>query len=96
VAVIDTAEVELNPGGRSYVGGQKPMIQGTTAVTAALGTRNGYADTVSYTPDVAMTSRTNVVDFRSDARLHRARIKVTGDFPAAQGVQYQAQASGVG
>ncbi len=93
-ATIETPEVELNPGLNTDITGIKPIVQGNSAVTVALGTRNTEADSVSYTPEVSPTSRTGVADFRRCARLNRSRVKITGDFPAAQGVYFQGQAGG--
>lgn len=93
-ATLETAETELNPGLLTDITGVKPVVQGNSDVTVALGTRNTEADSVSYTAEVSPTSRTGVADFRACARLNRARVKITGDFTAAQGVNYQAQAAG--
>lgn len=94
IAIIDGQEAELNPGLMTYVDGIKPIVQSQSAITVALGTRNNYSEDVTYTPDMSLTSRTGFADFRKEARLTRARIKVTGDFPAAQGIFYQARAMG--
>ncbi len=94
VATLDGQEAELNPGLMTYVSGVKPIVQSQSAVTVSLGTRNSFADAVTYGPDVPLTARTGFADFRTEARYVRARVKVTGDFPAAQGNFYQAQAGG--
>lgn len=93
-AVLEGQESELNPGLYSYISGVRPIVQGQSAVTVAIGTRNNYADEVSYGPDVALYARTGCADFRTEARLVRCRVKITGDFPAAQGVFYQSQPMG--
>jgi hypothetical protein len=93
-AVIDSQESELNPGLMTYVDGVKPIVQEQSAVTIALGIRNSYADDIEYTADMSLTARTGFADFRKEARLMRTRVKITGDFPAAQGVFYQARAMG--
>lgn len=94
VAVIDSQESELHPGLRTFISGIKPIVQDNSAVTVALGTRDSFSDSVTYTSDIALTSRTGVADFRKDARYVRARVNVTGDFPAAQGIHFQAQEAG--
>lgn len=94
VAVIEAQEVELTPGGRSYISGVMPLVQSQEAVTVAIGTRNRLSDAVTYSAAQAPTSRTGFADFRADARFVRARVAITGEFPAAQGLQYQAQAAG--
>lgn len=93
-AIIDGAEAELNPGLMTFVTGVRPIVQGQSSVTVALGTRNDYANDPAYTPDTSLTSRTGFADFRKESRMVRARVKITGDFPAAQGVYYQASAMG--
>jgi hypothetical protein len=93
-AILDGQEAELYPGLFTYISGVRPIVQGQSAVTVALGTRDQYADTVSYGADVPMHSRTGCADFRKESRLTRCRVKITGDFAAAQGVMYQAQPGG--
>lgn len=93
-AVIEGQEAELSPGLYSYISGVRPMVQGQAAVTVSLGTRNGYADSVVYGAPMALHPRTGCADFRVETRLVRARVNISGAFPAAQGLMYQAQASG--
>lgn len=93
-ATIDGQEVEMNPGLMTYIGGIRPIVQGQDAVTVSLGTRNNYADAVTYSADTALTSRTGFADFRSESRLVRCRVKITGTFDSVQGVFYQASAGG--
>ncbi len=89
-AVIDAQEAELNPGLMTYISGVRPIVQAQSGVTVALGTRNQYAESVTYGPDVPLHPRTGFADFRTESRLVRCRVKISGDFPAAQGVMYQA------
>lgn len=93
-AVIDGQEVELTPGLYTHVQGVRPIVQGNSSVTVSLGTRNNFGDSVTYTSPVSPTSRTGFADFRSESRLVRARVSVSGDFTAAQGLLYQALPSG--
>lgn len=95
VAVIDGAESELNAGWRSHISGIAPMVQSQSAVTVSLGTRNALTDAVSYGSAASVNSRTRFADFRRDARYARARVSITGDFPAAQGVLYRARRAGL-
>lgn len=94
VATLESPEVELNPGLRTHISGVKPIVQTNSAVTVAIGTRNSEADAVAYSGEITPTTRTGVADYRSDARLSRARVKITGDFPAAQGIYFQQQPGG--
>ncbi len=98
-AVITTSEVELNPGGRTHVEGVKPFVTlkagVTPTITVALGTRDDQDDdSVSYTSESTPHSRTGFAGFRSDARYHRSRVTITGDFKDATGIQFQASPSG--
>lgn len=93
-AVIDGQESELNPGLFTHISGVRPIVQGQSSVTVALGTRNQYAEAVTYSLDTPLHSRTGCADFRAEARLARCRLKIAGDFTAAQGVMYQSQPSG--
>jgi hypothetical protein len=94
VAVIDGQEAELNPGLMTYVDGIKPIVQDTAAITVSLGYRNNLSDAVTYSGDVTPTPRTGFADSRIEARYFRTRVKITGEFPSAQGVLYQARAMG--
>lgn len=94
-AVLTTGEMEPNPGGYASYQGVKPLVDATVnAVTVAMGTRNNRTDAVSYTSETTANSRTGFCNFRNEARYHRARLTVTGTFNAAQGLEYQAEASG--
>lgn len=93
-AVIDGAEVELNPGFFTHVGGVKPLVIGSATVTVALGTRNALSSSVSYTSNTTPTTRTGYADFRTEARYARARVNIVGSFEHALGVQYRAAACG--
>lgn len=95
VAVIEGAESEVTPGWRSHISGVSPLVQSQSAVTVALGTRDSLAEEVTYTPAAAPNQRTRFADFRKDARYARARVSITGEFPAAHGVLYRARRSGV-
>jgi hypothetical protein len=90
-ATIESQEVELNPGMYTDISGVKPIVQGNSSVTVALGSRDFASGTVSYTPETALYPRTGVADFRENARLFRARVSIAGDFPAAQGIKFQQQ-----
>jgi len=94
-ATLETGEVEPNPGGYACVQGIRALTDVTVnAVTVAMGTRDQQSDSVTYTSETTANSRTRIANFRGEARYHRARLKIAGTFNAAQGVQYQAEASG--
>jgi hypothetical protein len=93
-AVIDGGEAELNPGLMTFISGVRPIVQGQSNVTVALGIRNDYANDPAYTPDTSLTARTGFADFRKESRMARARVKVTGNFTSAQGIYYQSLPGG--
>jgi hypothetical protein len=93
-AVITPGEVELMPGKFARLKGIKPLVSGTTAMTVAVGTRNDLNASPSYTSETTPTTRTGFADFRSEARYHRARITITGEFTKAIGIEADAVVSG--
>lgn len=94
-AILTTGEMEPNPAGFSSVQGIKPLVDVTlNACTVAIGSRNNRTDAVSYTSEITANSRTGFANFRTEAKYHRARLTIAGTFNAAQGIEYQADASG--
>lgn len=90
-ATFETGESELNPGGYTYAGSVKGLVDVTAgAMTCALGTRNDLQATQTYTTDTTANSRSGFADFRVTARYMRARLKLTGTFNAAQGLELNA------
>ena len=91
-AVITSPEVEFSPGGRTFVQGVKPLIaraSGSVSATVALGTRDKQDAAVTYTAESTPNTRHGFADFRSDARYHRARTTITGNFDSANGLEFQ-------
>lgn len=94
-AVIESQEIEPNPGGRTFVAGIKPHVLGSPdTVSVALGTRDNLSDSPSYTSDVEPTTRTGFADFRNDSKYLRARVTIDGSFDSAVGFEGQYTASG--
>lgn len=91
-AVIDTAETQIFDPARAFVRGVRPIVDATA--TVALGTRDSPTATVAWTGDMTVNARTHLASFRSDARYHRARVRTSGDFSFAQGVDIEATRSG--
>lgn len=73
-ATVDTGEVQLIPPGRAFVRSLRPVVNGGTP-TVALITRDRTSDAVTVGMDVAINSA-GFCRVRSNARYHRARIKV--------------------
>ena len=73
-ATVDTTEAQLFPGRRAYVRAVRPLVDGGVP-TVAIGSRNLQTAAVSFGSDVAANGN-GVCRMRSNARYHRARIKV--------------------
>lgn len=96
-ALIASGEVEPQPGGCALINGIKPIVasSGTApAITVQVGSRDDQATTVSYSSTTTPTSRTGFADFRIDARYHRARVYIAGNFDKAMGLEIDATPTG--
>jgi hypothetical protein len=96
-ATLTSPEVEFSPGGRTLVQGIKPLIQragGSVNATVAIGTRDKQDAAVSYTSEATPSTRHGFAEFRSDARYHRARTTITGNFDSITGLEFQQVPSG--
>ncbi len=93
-ARIDTAEVQLNDGGRAFVSEVWPICDGGT-LSVDLGTRDLPTAGVTWNGSVAINS-TGFCPFRSNARYHRARIEVAagGTWTHIQGIRPKFMAAG--
>ena len=105
---VTTGEAEATPGGRTTIQGVKPLISWpsaitdpTTAVTVAVGYRdNQDDDSLTWTAESTMNSRTRFSGFRNDAYYQRIRVttSTTGGattMNSLTGVEVQAVESGV-
>jgi len=84
-AVIDTPEIQINPGNRSLLTLIRPYIDGSGTVTVQVGARNTLSDSVSYNSTVTANAK-GFCHVRANARYHRARVNITGGFTDAQGI----------
>lgn len=94
-AIIDTTEGQIFKGKRGLVTEVWPLIDGGTAITAAVGYRNLPNEAVSY----ATAAPQNAVGFcpaRVDARYHRARVTIPAgsDWTHALGINAVGKPSG--
>lgn len=95
-ARIDGQEVELHPGRYTYISGIKPLVTGSSVdVTVALGQRNLQDESVTYTTALSRTSTTGYCDLEGEARYHRARVEIDGEFTQAIGVHFIEQEAGI-
>lgn len=88
-ATFTTGEAELNPGAYTRISGIKPLIGATAgAMVSSVGYRNDLQAAATFDTDTTQNSRSGFADFRREARYHRARVKVTGTFTNAQGLEF--------
>lgn len=86
-AVIETAEAQITPRQKTDVFLVKPLIEGTSAtVTMQIGTRNLQTESVTWGSSLPVDSDGHC-QARSNARYHRVRTTVTGNFTNAVGVE---------
>lgn len=84
-ATIDTTEAQVTPGRQTFIREIWPYVDGGTT-TVALGTRDTPQGGINWSNDTAVNS-VGFAPFRSRARYHRARVKVSGGlWEHAQGV----------
>lgn len=96
-ATLTTGEVEPNPGKCALINGIKPIVSSpglTPTIAVQVGSRDDQGTTVSFSATTAPTSRTGFADMRSDARFHRARVFIAGNFDKALGLEIDATPTG--
>lgn len=97
VAIIETGEFEANEGGRAFIDAVKPHVEssGTApSVTISVGYREILNGLPSYSTEATANSRTGFANMRSDAKYHRIRETITGNFKKATGLEFNANPSG--
>jgi len=96
VAVLTSAETELNPGGRALLQGFRPQVSGIPAggMTVRIGSRSRLGDQVSFTPALQLNGITNFADTFVDDNYHRAEVTLNGAFTQAIGGEFKAVPSG--
>lgn len=76
-ATVDTAEMQLTPGRRTFIRSARPVVDGSsTTVTLAIGYRDNATDTLTWTIAATPESSTGLCNFRNKARYQRGRIVV--------------------
>lgn len=93
-ATMDGPEVQINPQGRAFVAGVRPIVD-SSAATVSCGTRNLLSDSVSYAAAVSQNALGDCPQ-RSDARFFRPRmvIPAAANWNHAQGFEVRARRSG--
>jgi len=94
-ATIDTAEVEIDSLSRSFVSGAR-VITDATEFTLQDGVRAFHGGPVTWSTANTANSRTGLVPFRSDGRLHQFRLNIpaAATWTIASAVNVNAQPSG--
>lgn len=87
-ATFDTGDIEIHGGARTTLNGFRPMVAGgvVTAQVAGHGQPNKPADQAMFGPALTLSS-TGRFTPRSNARFHRFRLKVSGEWSDAIGIQ---------
>jgi hypothetical protein len=94
-AEIESTEVELTPGGRTFVGAVRPLVDGGV-LSIQVGTRERTVDPVQWSAEVTQNSIGACV-LRAGARYHRARLKIAAgeQWAHAQGIDVEAAPEGM-
>lgn len=94
-ATIDSAEVEIDGIARAFVNGAR-VITDATGFTLADGVQAFHGDTITWSTANSAESRTGLVPFRSDGRLHKFRLVIpeATAWTVANAVNINAQPSG--
>jgi len=82
-AEIETPEYAFNANGRASLQGFRPLIEGGT-LTAYVGSRNALSENVVWGP-LLTTGRDLKIYTRTNARYHRIRFEMAGDWDHAMG-----------
>jgi hypothetical protein len=93
-AEIDSIEAEVMPGGRTFLGAIRPVVDGGD-LSVRVGTRERATDPVMWSAEVAQNA-IGACPLRSSARYHRARVKIgaDGQWSHAQGIDIEAVQEG--
>lgn len=83
--VLETAELELNEGGRSWLSLLKVYIDGTH--TVQIGTRELQSDSVTWSSAISANDF-GEIECDQESRYHRVRVTTSGSFTHAQGIQF--------
>lgn len=94
-ATIDTAEVEIDGMTRAFVNGAR-VITDATGFTLQDGVQDFHGQAITWSTANGAHSRTGLVPFRSDGRLHKFRLNIPAGttWTIASAVNVNAQPSG--
>ena len=91
-SVLETKEIALGEGERTHVQGVRPILDGGTA-TVQIGSREGLNENVTWSDPIALNN-IGIADCRSNARYHRFRVNLDGDWNTMQGLEVLLQNTG--
>lgn len=94
IATLDTKEVELTPGRNTRVNGFTAIVDGGT-ITAKVGSRDRTNAVPIFGPELSQMSSGRFAA-RSNARYHRFRVQIEGEWDHAIGVQVVPRESRIG
>jgi hypothetical protein len=93
-ATIETGEFSINVGGKALVRSVRALVDGSNpSILIGVGTRNSASGPVTYSLDKQAYPETGKAMFRSNARFHRVRIKISGEYDHAFGLEPEATLS---
>lgn len=98
-AELDTVETQNGSMRQSEIDRLRAMIAGgddTTTISAQLGYRDRQVDALTFSPEVEQDDLGDIYFCEPAAWYQRARIKVTGTWTKAQGVEFMATDGGDG
>ena len=88
-ATLETGEFSPAPGRRSMVRAVMPHVEGSSSITAQIGTRSRQQDGVTYGAASSLNDD-GICPVRAEGRFHRVRLNLSGDWTLAQGVDVTA------
>jgi len=92
-ALFTTGAPNINQGGRAVVNGVRPIVNGGT-YSLRVGVQDDIDDAVSFSAATVINGRSNMANFRSEGRYHRAELTITGGFTTANGVDVEFSPAG--
>lgn len=92
-ATLETAEVQLNPGGYAVPDSVQAMTD-ASAVQVQVGYRDLPTADVTYTAAQTPQASTGECNFEAGAKYHRARVVLSGTWTVAKGVQVRPGTAG--
>jgi hypothetical protein len=87
-ATIETGAIDLNQGGRCFISGVRPLVNGGT-LSVEVATQNDGGDSADWASAQSVNSRTKMANFRKEGRYARTKLTITGGFNTALGADIE-------